>query len=118
MRRHKTYIIDENNKLTPFAYKRPRPFIKALGRFVWRLIRRNSRRIARIIIKSLISGVFVAAGIIAGLTVVGLLCFFCGICLASCQEDTQTPEEYRQAVVAHYQARGKVAPRWTRKVTK
>lgn len=94
-----------------FTYKRPRCPLKALKRF----LRRNSRRITHIIAKSIISGAFVAVGIVAGLTIVGLICFITGICLASCQEDTQTPEEYRQSVIEHFEARGQTPPRWTQK---
>lgn len=100
-----------------FTYKRPRCPMRHIRRAIRRLIRRirrNSRRIARIIVKSIVSGAFVAAGIIAGLTIAGLLLFFCGICLASCQE-SETEEEYRQAVIEHFSERGQTPPRWTRR---
>lgn len=113
-----TVIVEADGTMTvtlrgvtkaPFAYKRPRcPF-----RHIIRLICRRSRRITRIIAQIIISAGFIASGILVGLNPVGAMLFVTGLCLASCQEDTQTKEEYRQAVIEHFQARGQTPPRWT-----
>ena len=94
----------------PFAYRRPRCPVKHIRRLV-----RRSRRIARIGVQVVISSSFISAGIMMGLNPIGAMLFVVGICLASCQEDKQTKEEYRQAVITHFSERGKTPPRWTRR---
>lgn len=98
----------------PFTYRRPRCPVKHLGRLIRRLIRRlGSRRLARIGAQVTISATLIASGITIGLTPVGVCLAIAGFCLAFPMEEEETAEEYRQAVIAHFEERGQTPPRWT-----
>lgn len=105
----RTYIKDG------FAYRRPRCPLTHLWRLIKRLLRRHSRRIAQIGAQAVLSGSLIAAGILVGLNPPGAFLAFAGLILAFPMEKEESDEEYRQMVIAHFEARGKRPPRWTRR---
>lgn len=111
--------FDYNGDITvspapPFVYRRPRSLVRHLAR------RLNFRNVARLTAQSLVSASFISGGIIvtqaAGLNPIGAFLALTGVGLALGEEDTQTPEEYRQFVISHFQKRGETPPRWTQVV--
>ena len=67
----------------------------------------DRKKIIRVTAQVLTSASLISCGIIAGVTPVGAMLAFTGVCLAFAQED-MTPEEYNEAVRAHFAERGAI----------
>lgn len=104
---HIDYTDQRVTPATPFVYRRPRCAVRHLLRQL------TAGGVARIGVQVLLSASLIAGGIIVT-GPIGAALAFTGFCFAFATEDDQTPEEYRQAVIAHFEGRGQTPPRWTR----
>lgn len=99
---------NSDTTVTPFAYRRPRCAVRQMLRQLVFL------RVARIGVQVITSASLISAGILVT-GPIGAALTLTGICAATAQKDEQTPTEYRLMVIAHFEARGKTPPKWTRR---